>query len=317
MKTPRLLYFIALLGLTGCYQAPYPSCEDVVCETYIHRYGVPLDPDDWSARGQNGQVVATRKDGVIVSRTYEAGVLHGECTYTFPYRDKIQKKEVYNQGALISELDYYPSGLPGQQVTYESPVRHSLIGWYESGAPKHREEYENGRLLQGEYYNTANQIESQVADFNGLRTKRDGQGQLDSVDTVQNGQMTLSTTYHPNGTPAALTPYVNGVIEGQRKTYSAGGEPETIETWTRHQQHGPTIVFEHGEKLAEAPYVNGRKHGIERRYRDGKNLVQEVTWEQGRKQGPCYTYVGDQSKVDWYFNDRLVNKATYDMYMNQ
>jgi antitoxin component YwqK of YwqJK toxin-antitoxin module len=317
MKIPRSLSLLVLLASISSCQSNYSNCDEVVCET-VHRYGVPLDPEDWSARGQNGQVISVRKDGVTVSRNYEGGVLHGECTYSFPHRDIVQKKEIYHQGSVVQELLHYPNGLPQQQITYESPNRQSLIIWYENGAPQCREEMDNGNLVRGEYYNLNYQLESRVDEGNGLRTRRDGLGQLLSKDTIQNGQMVLRTTYHPTGTPEAFTPYVNGVIEGQRRTFLVGGEPATIEEWTGNVQHGTTTIFEHGEKVADVPYINGRKHGVERRYRDGQAVSQEVTWVQGYQHGPAYSYMGNSSRTDWYFRGRQVpNKATFDMLSNQ
>ena len=102
MKVPRSIsILLLLLGSTTACQT-WHSCDDeVVCETYIHRYGVPLEPQDWLDRGQDGQVVSMRKDGVIVTHSYDGGILHGECTYSFPYREAIQKKDVYDQGRLV------------------------------------------------------------------------------------------------------------------------------------------------------------------------------------------------------------------------
>ncbi len=319
MKLPRFFCFFILVGssITSC-QSHYDCCDEVVCET-VHRYGVPLEPQDWSERGQYGQVTSMRKDGVAVTRNYEAGVLHGECSYTFPHRDVIQKKEVYEQGNLKQEVSHYPNGFPQSQVMYQPPHSQYVITWYESGAPYSREQIENGNLMHGEYYSIGQQIESRIEQGNGLRTCRDGQGQLQSVDTIQNGQMVLKSTYHPNGVPATVSPYVNGVIEGERRTYSSGGEPATIEMWKDNMQHGTTCVFEQGEKRTEVPYVNGRRHGIERRYRDdGQSVAQEITWIQGQKHGPAYSYVGNTTQMDWYFRNRPVsNKSTFDMLNNQ
>ena len=317
MKMTRFLcFFILLVSMTAC-QTNCSNSDEVVCET-VHRYGVPLDPQDWSDRGQHGQVISIRNDGVTVSRTYEAGVLHGDCTYTFPHRNVVQKKEIYDHGSLVQEFSHYSNGLPQQQTTHESPTRQTLVTWYENGVPQGREEIENGCLVQGEYYNTHHQIESRVDDSNGLRTRRDGLGQLQSIDTVENGQMVLKTTYHPNGTPAELTPYANGVIEGQRRTFLAGGEPATVEDWTRNVQHGTTTVFEHGEKWADVPYVNGRKHGTEYRYRDGQTIAQEVPWVHGQKHGVCYAYIGNTTQEEWFFRGRKVpNRATFEMLCNQ
>ncbi len=317
MKIPRSLgSLILLLSMASC-QSNNSHCDEVICET-VHRYGVPLDPEDWSARGQHGQVVSMRKDGVAVTRNYEAGVLHGECSYSYPHRDIVQRKEVYDQGSVTQEFSYYPNGLPQQQVVYESPSRQSIVVWYENGAPQCREEIENGQLARGEYYNINHQVESRVDEFNGQRTRRDGLGQLQSTDTIQDGQMILRTTYHSNGTPDAYTPYINGVIEGQRRTFLPGGEPATLEEWRTGVQEGNTIVYEHGEKWADVPYVNGRKHGVERRYRDGQTVVQELNWVRGIQHGPCYSYVGNSPQTQWYFRGRPVpNKATFDMLSNQ
>lgn len=316
MKMTRsFCFFILLTSMTACQSNR--NCDEVVCET-VHRYGVALDPQDWSTRGQCGQVVSMRKDGVAVTRTYESGVLHGECSYTFPHRDTVQKKEVYHQGSLQQHFSYYPNGLPHQQTVYESPTRQSIVVWYENGAPQCREEFEEGNLVHGEYYNANYQVESRVDESNGLRTRRDGLGQLQSTDNIENGQMVMRTTYHPNGTPAAYTPYANGVIEGQRRTFQPGGEPATIEEWKGDVQHGNTTVFEHGEKWADVPYVNGNKHGIERRYRDGQTVGQEIPWIKGLQHGPSYSYLGNTSQTQWYFRGRPVpNKATYDMMSNQ
>lgn len=318
MKLPHSLYFLLLLGaLSSCQHRN--CCDEVVCET-VHRYGVPLAPEDWSARGQCGQIISMRKDGVAVNRNYDNGILHGECSYTFAHRDTVQKREMYEQGNLKQEQIHYTSGMPYKQTIYEGPNSQSTTVWYESGAPHARElANNNGYLLQAEYYNIDQQLESHVQDGNGLRTRRNGQGELQSIDTIENGHMILSTTYHPNGTPATTTPYINNAIEGERRTYSPGGEPKTIEIWTNNVQQGMTQEFEHGEKRADVPYINGQKHGIERRYRDdGQTVAQEINWVQGQKHGPTHSYIGNTKTTDWYFRNRQVaNKATFDMMSNQ
>jgi antitoxin component YwqK of YwqJK toxin-antitoxin module len=319
MKLSRFVLFLMLLGgMTACQSHRNDCCDEVVCET-VHRYGVSLAPEDWSARGQHGQVTSMRKDGVCVTRNYDAGVLHGECSYTFPYRSIIQTKEIYNQGQLSQEEVHYPCGLPLRQTIFTTPNHCSVTTWYESGAPHARETFAAEHLIDGEYYSTEQQIESRVENGSGLRTCRDGQGQLQCVDSIENGQMVLKTSYHPNGIPATVTPYVNGVIEGECRTYLSDGEPATIESWRGDAQHGITHVFEQGEKRAEISYVNGCKHGLERRYRDdGKTVAQDIVWVREQKHGPAYSYIGDRTITDWYFRDKPVaNKATFDMLTNQ
>lgn len=317
MKLHRsLYYFLLLASLSSCQTR---DCNDeVVCET-VHRYGVALDPDDWSERGKCGQVVSMRKDGVTVSRNYDNGILNGECSYTFPHREIVQKREIYDRGALTQEQVYYVSGLPHKQTVHEGADKQSVTTWYENGAPNAQEKIEQGKLIQGEYYSLDQQSDSSVKDGNGLKTRRDGYGQLVSVDTIENGEMVLRTTYHPNGAPASVTPYIKGTVEGERRTYFPGGEPATVEIWKGNVKNGTMQEYEHGELRAEIPYVNGRKNGVERRYReDGTALAQEITWVQGMKHGPTDCYIGNTKKVDWFFRDRLVaNKQTFDMLSSQ
>lgn len=302
--------------LTACHTA-HPASEEVVCAT-IHRYGVPLDPSDWSARGQDGQVVSMRKNGVTVTRNYAGGILHGESTYTFPGRKLIHKKEDYHQGSLVAEHRYYPDGSPCQHVAYHPPDGRTITMWYQNGALQRREEMQGDRLVCGAYYNFAEQLESSVVDSHGLRTCRGALGQLESVDTLSEGKMVMRATYYPNGMPAALTPYVDGEIEGCRRTFLLGGEPATLETWQGNAQHGLTTLFEQGEKWAEVPYVKGYRHGVERRYREDQTLVQELTWVQGQQHGPAYTYIGGATQVDWFFRGAPVpNQAAFDMLSNQ
>lgn len=317
MKIHKTFSFLTLFGLLSSCNS-YPPCNDeVICETYVHRYGMPLDRQDWSQRGQHGQVIVTRKDGVIETRTYDAGILNGECTYTFPHRDVIARKEIYHQGTLVESWEYRLGGTPKKQILYQSPSANTIKAWDERGVPCFLEYYENNLLRNAEYYNDAHEIETNVVEFNGMRTVRDEHGQKIAVETVQDGQVVDQTQYHANGTPSVVTPYRNDVICGERRTYLPTGEPSTIESWNNNQQHGMTYCFEHGERVAEVPYVNGKKHGMERRYRQGNVLVQEVSWESDKKQGPCHNHVGDTILVDWYYNNRLVNKTTYDVLKSQ
>lgn len=318
MKFSQACLFLLVLGSISSCRSNRNCSDEVVCGT-VHKYGVCLEPEDWIDRGKHGQMISMRKDGVAINRCYDSGILHGETTYTFPHREVIQKKEIYEQGNLTQEITHYPSGFPQKQAIYETPSRQMVTTWFENGAPHCHEVIENGNILRGEYYNHDQQVESRVEDGNGLRMMRDAHGQLQSQDTIQNQQMTLRTTYHPNGMPATLTPYVDGKVHGERRTYLPGGEPGTIETWSEDAQHGITHEYESGDRRGEIPFVNGNRHGIERRYRDdGQTVAQETTWVNGKRHGPENSYIGNRVTTDWYFQDRKVpNKATFDMLQNQ
>lgn len=312
---PAFAVLLSCCVLSSC-QGRRPASETVVAETYLHSYGVALPEGEWKERGENGRIVSLRQDGVEVVKTYARGILHGECSYSFPHKSTFAKKEYYRQGDLYQTIDFYTSGMPKQQATDQGEIR-LITHWYESGAPQAKEEIVEGILQTGKYLDLSQEVEAEVSGGEGKRIRRDGYGLLESIDTISQGAMTLSTTYHPNGTPAAITPYVQEVVEGQRKTFSPAGDPLAIETWVDGKQHGITFLFENGAKVSEMPYIQGKRQGVEKRFRDETQLVQEVSWVNDQRHGPSYSYLGGSTQITWYFRDQEVSKAAYDALSNQ
>jgi len=302
-----------MIGLTivGC-QSKNSCPEGVVDETYVHRYGVQVDPEDWSSRGKHGKVISKMADGVTVSRFYSAGELDGDTTYTFPHSEQIEIVHTYSLGTLVRELVNYRSGNPKKEMQYIDDGRRQVVEWYEDGSKRFVEEYEGDFLATGEYYNGKKQIESRIDGGEGVRKNRDQYGQLESADEIQDGELTLRTTFHPNGGPMEMIPFQNGKIQGQKRTYHPGGEPYTIEEWVDGEQHGDTVVYENGELKSRIVYQHGRKHGVEQVYRDGAAVVERVTWKDDELHGPRYQYVGDNTNIEWHYHGRKVNKNTYD-----
>lgn len=314
--------FLSLSGLTlffaSCQQTDrYSSAPEIVEETYMHRYGVPVSQEDWSASGNHGQIVSTLDNGVVVTKSYNSGILDGDATYSYPHSSSVEKAENYMNGILQKETSYYISGALKQETIYNTPQNRTVTTWYESGSPKSKEQFQGNLLFQGVYYGQNSQVDSQVANYSGVRTRRDDYGQLVSVDTVDKGLMTLRTTYHQNGAPKDVIPYANGVVHGKVKTYFPAGEPRTVEDWQHGLQSGQTIVYLNGEKVGDSTYLEGKKQGVEHRYRDGKTVVQEISWANGQKHGPSTTYVGNVTKTEWYWEDKQISKGNYDLMSGQ
>lgn len=304
--------FLCVLFLTSCQN--YDPCTDfvpVVEQSYIHRYGVEIPAEDWGTRGQDGKVVTTLKNGVVVTRNYVGGILDGETTYSFPHSDTIEKKENFEKDVLLSELVFYRSGAPKQETKYENNKR-LVLSWYENGTPQSQETYDLGLLIFGEYLKPTSQVESKVVNGQGLKTRRDQYGLLEGVDTIQKGEVVLTTIYYPNGVPKEMTPFSNGIINGQVKTFLPGGEPKSIEEWSNGQKTGITTLFENGERFAEVPYRNGIKNGTEKRYRNHNQLAEEISWIEDIKHGPHTTYIADIVKTDWFYEGKPVTKTAFE-----
>ncbi len=324
----KTLRFFSLAGLvtlaftmTGCSssRSNYSVDQNVVDTTYVHKYGVAVPSDFWTTSGEHGSVISTMGDGVIVNRSYTSGALDGETTYTYPHSTQIEKSESFQMGALVKVTEFYFDGTPKLLTTYNTPAQgmRAVNSWYLAGTPRSNEVYNGNQLVSGEYFTSLNQRDASVDKAQGTRLSRDDYGQLLSTDKVEDGQMVLSQTYHPNGSPRETIPYRNGYIDGVKRTFQPAGEPDTIEQWVGGQQEGISVVFQHGEKFAEIPYSKGEKHGTEYRYRDGKTRVQEISWYAGQMNGPCKTYVGDTEKTEWYYKGKQVSKADYEFMTNR
>lgn len=295
-----------------CYDA------NVLDETYVHRYGVAVPQEFWASSGEHGSVISTMADGVIVSKSYSSGTLDGDTTYTYPHSSQIQKSETYRYGTLEKETEYFYDGSPKCQIVHQTPENlKSVTCWYLTGNPKSVECFDGCQLTTGEYFTAINQRDTFVENGQGTRLSRDDYGQLISTDKIENGQMTLCQTYHPNGSPREMIPYRNGLVDGVKRTYQPAGEPDTIEQWVNGRQEGMSLVYQHGEKFAEVPYFNGEKHGVECRYRDGTAKVQEISWHSGQMNGPSTTYVGDRANTEWYYKGKPVSKADYEFITNR
>lgn len=315
-KTPYLFWALTALTVASCASRYCDPCEEVIQQTYVHKYGLEVAPDDWEARGQCGQVVSTRKDGTTCTQYYDKGILHGDCTYSFPHSSTVARKESYEAGALIAETAFYRSGGARQEVKPLGGERKEVTSWYETGVPKSKEVLEGNYLVDGEYYNAEHTVEASVHEGAGIRIQRDAYGQLIAREQIQNGQITQITTFHQNGNPKEVLPLLNGSRNGTVQVYLPDGEPSRIEAWSNGIQNGQTSLFENGEIVAKIPYSDGVPNGVEERYRDGSDLAARITWVSGNKHGPSYHYAGGNVTTDWYFQNKPVSETDYDILSN-
>lgn len=304
------------LCLAGCSPRKVAVEQPVVVDTqYVHRYGANIPQEKWVEDGQNGQVVTTNQNGVIVSKTFYYGVLDGESSWSFPFSSVIHKRKIYSRGQLLNDTAYFTSGSIKQELTLE-PAEHTstLKQWYENGQLRSEEKMSGELLVHGSYYDPRGQQLSAISDGQGQKTFRDTFGTLIFTEKFHSGAVEYRTSYYPDGNPKEVDPYVNGVVEGQRKTYYPGGEPKTLEAWKAGKQEGTTIVFRDGEKYQEIPYVKGYKNGIGHQYKDGGIVVQDQTWKNDQMHGKCTTYIDNRKITEWYFKGNKVTKGYYDSF---
>jgi antitoxin component YwqK of YwqJK toxin-antitoxin module len=309
-RLSQIVYTASLLALMGCrnhYQG------EVVKETYVHKYGVPVSATDWDKQGQDGQVVQLQKDGVTVVRSYNKGVQSGETTWSFPNSDTLAKVERFQNGQLTSVCENYASGLPMQEEIFDTAGNLvKRLKWYEDGTPSAVEMFQQGFLVNAEYRSPLNMIESRVENGIGTRICRNTEGELVFKEKIEQGSLVERVNFYSNGDPCTITPFKEGKVSGSRLTFFRGGLPKAIENWVNDRQDGTTVLYHNGEKIAEVPFVEGKKHGVELRFRDGENLVEEVSWHNDIQHGPHKIYVDGQTKVEWYHQGEVVSRPTFE-----
>jgi antitoxin component YwqK of YwqJK toxin-antitoxin module len=307
-KLPCFFSLLSLMIFSSCTQKA--TTDPTVLKTqYTHVYGAKLSAQEWERTGQTGEQTIFLNTGELVKKTFKKGLLDGETTYTFPHSQTVQKKLLYENGKLISECFYETHGLPIKSISYEGSQR-EITHWYLEGSPRSIEKYVGRELVDGKYFSQTQSLESEVIDKEGIKTLRNEHGLLLSKETIAAGHVVLVTLYYPSGLPQSITPFVNGVVEGERKLFFVEGEPKAIEKWENGKQTGITIEFQNGQKYAEVPYIADKKQGIEKRFKDGV-LVMEISWKEDLQHGFTRHYIGKEVHTDWYYEGNKVSLATF------
>jgi antitoxin component YwqK of YwqJK toxin-antitoxin module len=285
--------------------------DDVVSQRYIHKYGYAVSKDEFETRKYPGQVITLLKNGVTITANYENGVLHGVCTHTFPHSQTVESYFVYNQGRLVKEILYDVTGMPIREEVQLSPTRYSTTLWYADGTPMSIEEYANQELLDGQYFTMTNEVEARVEKGKGERIRRDTKGLLLSRDQIAEGFVTFHQTYYPNGSPESVSYYYHGKLNGEKKTFTATGEPLATKEYVSGLLHGKSTLYKNGTKYLEVYYLDGKKNGLEIHYIDGEVVSQEILWENDKRHGPSKYFVDGVAQVEYYYDGSSVSESKW------
>lgn len=301
----KCLFLFSALAFTACQTSN--SIDQVVSQTYVHKYGFETSEKDWEAREKDGQVVSMLKTGVRVSQTYENGKLHGPTTYTFPHSPIVEKMQLFDEGVLLKEQINDAAGMPVREEVYEFDNRIIITLWDDKGVPLSIEEYDGESLMEAKYYTPEHELEGAIANGNGERIKRDRTGLLISRDEMKDGHMFCRTTFHPNGNVHTISHYDHYQLHGKQTKFTASGKPLMELNWNHNVLEGEKIIYRNGLKIAVIPYVKGKKHGTELHYDDLGFLTAEIEWRNDKKHGKTQLHSEDATDTEWFFKGQSVN----------
>jgi len=302
----------AAIALVACGCHKNKTDDSVVSQTYVHKYGYAVSEQEWNEKNYPGQVITSLKNGVTITATYEDGTLHGPYTVTYPHSQMVEKYILYNQNIPVKEIFYDRTGMPLRETTQLSQNRYSQTSWYTDGVPCSIEEYAGEKLLEGQYFTIAHQMEAKVEQGEGTRTMRDTNGILTCKDQISDGMIVKRETFYLNGSPESIAFYMDNKLHGTKKTFTNTGEPISVEDWAHGHLHGLSTYYKNGTREIEVYYLYGKKHGLETHFLDGKSIMRQITWEQGRKHGPETFYLPNEQKVVWNYDGKEVSQVRFE-----
>ncbi len=303
--TYTILAAVALMGFS-CQKKQ--KNDDIISQTYVHKYGYAVSQEEWQEKNYPGQVISSLRNGITVTATYENGKLNGPCTFTYPNSHTVEKYILYNQDTPVKEISYDISGMPIQETTQLTENRHCLTTWYTDGVPKSVEEYVKEELVQGQYFTTNHELEAQVIHGNGLRIIRDPQGTLLCKDEIAGGFLAKRESFYASGSPESIAYYVQGKLDGTKKTFSSTGEPLSLESWSNGSLHGLCTYYKNGTKELEIDYLYGKKNGLEIHFLDGETIAHQISWIVDLKHGPeTFFLPGGSTKTVWNYDNKEVS----------
>jgi len=309
------LFLMGCAIITSCQSNS--SIDQVVSQTFVHKYGFETTEKDWEAREQDGQVVSMLKNGVKITKTFENGNLHGPTTHTFPHSSIVEKLMVYDQGILLKESVNDAAGMPIREEIYEFDNRNIITLWDDKGVPLSIEEYDDEILMEGKYYTPEHELEASVEGGSGIRIKRDRAGILISRDKIENGAIASRTTFHPNGGIHTVSHYDNYELHGSQMKYTASGRPLMELNWDHGVLDGSKVIYRNGSKVAVIPYTKGKKHGVELHYDDLGNLTAEIEWRNDKKHGVTKLHTEESTDTEWFFKGQAVNADKFKILENR
>jgi antitoxin component YwqK of YwqJK toxin-antitoxin module len=307
----KITLLMAAFACIACGCGSNKPQDEILSQTYIHKYGYAVSKEEWQAKNYPGQVISSLRNGITVTATYEDGQLQGPCTFTYPHSHTVEKYVLYHQNTPVKEILYDITGMPSRETTQLMQNKHSVTTWYTDGVPRMIEEYSQDVLLEGQYFTPSNELESRVENGTGTRIVRDSSGLLLCKDTLENGALVKKESFYANGSPESIAHYFLNELNGQKKTFTASGEPLSIEEWANGHLHGVSSYYKNGMKEVEIFYLYGKKTGLETHFIDGTAISHQISWEGGIKHGPETFFLPEGQKVLWNYDGKEVSKTRF------
>ncbi len=233
----------------------------------------------------DGECLIWDEEGNLeASFIYEKGQLCSEAIYYFP-SGKVTKVIPYTKGLIDgAQISYDEEGNILEQVHYKEGHKEgrAVASWV-YGVSKYQEQYREGQLLNGLYYDPQGALVAEIENGEGIKAEFK-EGQLFSLTQYQNGaadgevkllsangkvhcRYTIHNEkkngeeweYYPTEKPKLMLTWSEDQIQGMVKTWYKNGGLESQREMTGNKKHGICLAYYHsGEPMLMEEYENDR-----------------------------------------------------------
>jgi len=225
------------------------------------------------------------EDGHIKAEIpYCQGILEGYSIYYYP-NGQVSKRIPYHKGNVDGVMELYrENGQLLQQISYVQGTQHgNAVNMWDATQIASQEDYNNGKLECGTYYDQQGNMISEVKQGNGYRVVFENnaiseyqeyrQGNLEGEVKVVGPQGKLKRLYHIK----------NDIKHGEEIVYfdkpNAEGnlQPKLAFNWVEGKIQGPVKTwYSKGNLESQREMANNKKNGVSTNwYRDGNIMMIE------------------------------------------
>jgi len=255
---------------------------------------------------------------------YEKGSLEGTSLFYYPSGSFQSKRSYHKNMEEGDQIEYFSNGTLKSKARYEKGMKQGIsMGFFLNGHPAWEEEYREGLLLKGVYYNLQGETIAKVEDGRGVQAvyiddllislmeirqgipegaikKFNEKGNLEMVYSMKGGKKHGEEIhYYLSESPSSLQKlsiqWDRGMIHGIVKTWYPNGQLQSQREYSRNQKFGPSCAW----------YKNGALMFVEEYEEEG--LMKGVYYKKNQNK-PSSTIVGGNGVAQLYDEDGVFLK---------
>lgn len=286
----------------GAYREWFPNGQLRIEATVIGGTAdvAPGTQHDWLFEGTNQ--VWDEQGRLVAQISYQKGMLDGPSLYFFP-TGALEKELPFVKNDLDGDaLEFTIDGQLKSKIHYKKGLKEgACLAYFDNSQPALIEDYTDGLLRKGTYYNPKGELISEVDNGGGFQALFEG------------GAMTL-IEYRmgkPNGSVKKFA--LNGELQRSFSLRNGKKHGEDIEFYLSHELDSPK------DKPVQKLSINWNEnavHGIVKTWYNNGALQSEREFCRNLKQGPALAWYRDGTLMllEEYEEDRLVKGQYFKIY---